>query len=224
LPIGRLIVWPPREGKSCGEGALKGGFDLAWRARALAGDPAAVKLLADAAITPLYLFCLYRVGRNRHLCEEVVQETLLQAIRDLRQYDPSRCENNVFGWLTGLARNHIHRELLRESGSVSLEGLWARMDRELLDVYAGLDSQPFSDEVLEREETAEMVNMTMSQLPPHYREALEAKYVNGRSVRDIAASSSISEKAAESLLTRAREAFRGTFIALARNLNVEPVI
>jgi RNA polymerase sigma-70 factor (ECF subfamily) len=113
---------------------------------------------------------------------------------------------------------------LRERGSVSLEGLWARMDRELLNVYAGLDSQPFSDEVLEREETAEMVNMTMSQLPPHYREALEAKYVNGLSVRDIAASSSISEKAAESLLTRAREAFRGTFIALARNLNVEPVI
>jgi RNA polymerase sigma-70 factor (ECF subfamily) len=207
-----------------GEPALKPIFDSAWRTRAIGGEPAAIQLLADVALTPLYLFCLYRVGRNHHLCEEVVQETLVQAIRDIRQYDPPRSVNNIFGWLTGLARNHIHRVLARENASVSLEALWARMDRELLDVYARLDSEPFSDEVLQREETRQMVNTTMSQLPLHYREALEAKYVAGRSVREIAAASSISEKAVESLLTRAREAFRATFVALARNLNVEPVI
>jgi DNA-directed RNA polymerase specialized sigma24 family protein len=59
-------------------------------------------------------------------------------------------------------------------------------------------------------------------LPQHYREALEAKYVSRRSVREIAAASSASEKSIESLLTRARQAFRETFLALARNLNTEP--
>ncbi len=80
-----------------------------------------------------------------------------------------------------------------------------------------------SDDVLRREETREMVGATMSQLPRHYREALEAKYVAGKSVRDIAAALAISEKAVESQLTRARKAFRATFVALARNLNVEPI-
>ena len=200
---------------------MKASYDAAWRERALAGHPGAVAALADEALGPLYQFCLYRVGRDRHLCEEVVQETLVQAMRDLRKYQPARAGNNIYGWLQGIARNQIQRVLGREKGAVSLEALWARMDKELLEVYARLDSEPFGDELLEREETREMVNVTMSQLPPHYREALEAKYVRGRSVKEIAAEVRMSEKAAESLLTRAREAFRVTFLALARNLNVD---
>jgi DNA-directed RNA polymerase specialized sigma24 family protein len=66
-----------------------------------------------------------------------------------------------------------------------------------------------------------MVNTAMSQLPPHYGQALEAKYLQGKSVRELAALWRLSEKAAESLLTRAREAFRATFLALTKNLNLE---
>jgi RNA polymerase sigma-70 factor (ECF subfamily) len=177
--------------------------------------------LADAALQPLYAFCIYRVGLRRDLCEEVVQETLVRALRELENYDPVRGGDNIHPWLTGLARNEIHRVLAREKGTVSLEALWAKMDRELLAVYARLDSEPFGDEVLRREETRDLVNTTMSQLPSHYREALEAKYVTGKSVRDLAALWSLSEKAAESLLTRARHAFRVTFLTLSRNLDVE---
>jgi RNA polymerase sigma-70 factor (ECF subfamily) len=196
-------------------------FDADWRARALRGDTAAVQMMADDLLGPLYRFCLYRVGRNRHLCEEVVQETLVRALRDLDHYDPPRANNNIFPWITGLARNEIHRVLNRERAGVSLESLWAKMDRELLSLYARLDSEPFADEVLLREETRELVNATMSQLPPHYREALEAKYVTGKSVRDLAALWRTTEKAVESQLTRARKAFRATFLALTRNLEPE---
>jgi RNA polymerase sigma-70 factor (ECF subfamily) len=196
-------------------------FDSGWRARALAGDTTAVQSLADCTLQPLYSFCLYRVGRDRHLCEEVVQETLLRALRELDHYEPARADNNIFPWLTGLARNEIHRVLAREKNAVSLETLWAKMDKELFALYSRLDSEPFGDDLLVREETRELVNVTMSQLPPHYREALEAKYVNGKSVRDLAASWSLSEKAVESQLTRARKAFRVTFLALSRNLEAE---
>lgn len=196
-------------------------FDADWRQAALRGEPGAVQLLAEEAVRPLYGFCLYRVGRNQHLCEEVVQETLLRALRDLQNYDPSRANDNIFPWLTGLARNEIHRVLTREKAAVSLQALWANMDKELLSVFARLDSEPIADELLQREETRELVNATMSQLPPHYREALEAKYVGGKSVRDLAASWRVSEKAAESQLTRARKAFRATFLALTRNLEAE---
>jgi RNA polymerase sigma-70 factor (ECF subfamily) len=196
-------------------------FDHAWRRRALAGDAAAVKALADAVLQPLYAFCLYRVGRNRHLCEEVVQETLVRALRDLDKYEPDRAGNQVFPWLTGLARNEIHRALQRERAAVSLEALWERVDRELLDVFARLDSEPLAEDVLVRQETCELVTMTMAQLPPHYREALEAKYVDGKSVRDLAEIWRTSEKAVESQLTRARKAFKATFLALSRNLRTE---
>jgi RNA polymerase sigma-70 factor (ECF subfamily) len=196
-------------------------FDATWRKRALAGDADAVKKLPEAVLQPLYCFCFYRVGRNHHLCEEVVQETLLRALRDLDHYDPARAGNNIFPWLTGLARNEIHRTLAREKAGISLEALWMKMDKELLNLYARLDSEPLADEVLLREETRELVNATMSQLPPHYREALEAKYVSGKSVRDLASLWHMTEKAAESLLTRARKAFRATFLTLSRNLGFE---
>jgi RNA polymerase sigma-70 factor (ECF subfamily) len=196
-------------------------FDADWHTRALRGDADAVQLIADALLEPLYRFCLYRVGRNRHLCEEVVQETLVRALRDLDHYDPPRANNNIFPWVTGLARNEIHRVLNRERAGVSLEALWAKMDSELLSLYARLDSEPFADEVLLREETRELVNATMSQLPSHYREALEAKYITGKSVRDLAALWRTTEKAVESQLTRARKAFRATFLALTRNLGAE---
>ncbi len=196
-------------------------FDAKWRAEALAGDESAVVALAEAALTPLYRFCLYRLGQDVDLCEDAVQETLVKAIAQLDGYDPDRCGNNIFPWLTGLARNEIRRALSQHKSAAQLESLWLRMDRDLLDALGRVEQEPFADEVLEREETREMVNTAMSQLPPHYGQALEAKYLQGKSVRELASLWRMSEKAAESLLTRAREAFRATFLTLAKNLNCE---
>ncbi len=194
-------------------------FDASWHEAALAGDAGALAALASAALQPLYRFCYYRLARRRELCEEVVQETLVRAIRDLDRYEPDRAAGNILPWLTGLARNEIHRVLSRERAE-SLEACWLRIDAELSAVYARLESQELPDEVLQRQETREMVNVTMSQLPAHYREALEAKYVRGLSVRDIAAALATTEKTVESQLTRAREAFRKTFLALAGSWDV----
>jgi RNA polymerase sigma-70 factor (ECF subfamily) len=196
-------------------------FDAAWRQRALRGEEGSVRQLAEASLQPLFAFCLYRVGKNVHLCEEVVQETLVRALRELRHYDPARCGGNVFPWLTGLARNEISRVLARDRHYVSLDALWSRIDRELLPLYDRLDAEPFDDELLRREQTCELVNATMSQLPPRYREALEAKYVRGTSVRDLAALWHSTEKAVESQLSRARKAFRATFRTLSRHLGTE---
>ncbi len=203
--------------------ALQAIFDNPWHRCALAGNPPAIDTLAQAALGPLYRFCFYRVGRNRHLCEEVVQETMLRAIRELDRYEPERAQGNIFPWLAGLARNEIRRVLARENAAVSLETLWNRMDEQLRELFGRLESEPFGAELLARDETREIVGATMSQLPPHYRDALEAKYVNGQSVHQMAADRGLSEKTVESQLTRARKAFRAMFLALARNLNVEPL-
>ena len=109
----------------------------------------------------------------------------------------------------------------REKRSVSLDDLWQRMDRELMGEFERLEAKPLGADVLVREETREMVNVAMSQLPPSYRDALEAKYVHGASVRDIAEKQRTTEKAVESLLTRARQAFRNTFLTLCKGLGTE---
>lgn len=196
-------------------------FDSDWRRRALAGEADAVRLLVDDMLPPLYHFCLYRVGKDRHRCEEVVQETLTRALRDLSRYEPARAGGNIFPWLTGLARNEISRVLGQDRRVVSLEELWQRVDGELLAFYERLEAEPLADDVLVREETREMVNATMSQLPVQYSRALQAKYVDGASVRDLASLWRTTEKAIESLLSRARKAFRATFTALCGTLGAE---
>ncbi len=168
---------------------------------------------------PLWAFCLYRVGRDRHACEEVVQETLLRAIERLADYDPARCGDEIHGWLTGIARNEIRRVRATAGRTTSLDDLWARVDGDLAAMWGALETAPIESAALEREETRILVHAAMAQLPPQYRTALEAKYVSGRSVREIAAETGQSEKAAESLLTRARDAFRTAFLAIARNLD-----
>lgn len=202
---------------------MEPGFDAAWRERALRGDEAAVARLTGALLVPLYRFCFYRVGRRQDLCEEVVQETLVRALRDLDRYDPSRAQDDIAPWLRGLARNEVRRVLARERPTARLESAWDRLDEELLSVFARIESEPLAVDCLERQETRDLVNATMSQLPDCHREALEAKYVRGLSVRAIAQAWRLSEKAVESRLTRAREAFRGAFKALTRNLDTEVI-
>ena len=60
-------------------------FDSNWRQRAIDGHADAVVALARASLEPLYRFCFHRIGRNQHLCEEIVQETLLRAIREVTE-------------------------------------------------------------------------------------------------------------------------------------------
>ena len=172
-------------------------FDAAWRTEALAGSAEAIAALAGAAATPLYRFCFYRVGKDRHLCEDVVQEAMLAVIAQLDRYDPHRCEGDIFPWLTGLARNAIRRVLARRPAGGALEALWLKMDRELLSLYGAIEAEPMDDDLLGRDETRDMVNATMSQLPPRYGRALEAKYLHNQTVSEMAAGCGKTVKAVE---------------------------
>jgi RNA polymerase sigma-70 factor (ECF subfamily) len=196
-------------------------FDGQWKLRALGGDAQALDLLVDFALEPLFRFCFGRVGGNRHLCEDVVQETLVRAIGDLANYEPRRGNDNILPWLIGLARNEIRRALSRQTATNHQGPLWTRLDEDLRNSLSAIDCTLLDEDVLQRSETREMVNVTMSNLPHHYREVLESKYVERHSVREMAAQRQTSEKAVESLLSRARQAFRDTFLALSRSLPSE---
>ena len=58
------------------------------------------------------------------------------------------------------------------------------------------------------------MRVTLDHIPSLYGDVLEWKYIHGLSVKEIARRIGRGPKAAESLLTRAREAFRDGFCTL----------
>lgn len=64
------------------------------------------------------------------------------------------------------------------------------------------------------DEVARFVRVTLEFLPTRYACALEMKYIQGCSVDEIGERLNISSKAAESVLSRARDAFREGFRSL----------
>ncbi len=185
--------------------------------RAARGDPGAVERLFEDHVDALYAFVFYRAGRDESLAEDVVQETFVTALDRMDRFDPSR--GSLRSWLRTLSRNVVRSHLKARNRLATLER-WDRVDAALAEALEELDSEPLSDEVIERAQTRDLVNMTIANLPERYRDALERKYVEGESVGELATALGVSEDAAKSLLARARRAFRETFLTLTRELEV----
>ena len=71
---------------------------------------------------------------------------------------------------------------------------------------APVGEQP--DERFDRDETRRLIQVVLDRLPERYGDVLEWKYVEGRSVEEIGARLGVGHTAAQSLLARARIAFR----------------
>jgi RNA polymerase sigma-70 factor (ECF subfamily) len=178
-------------------------------------DPDAVERWFLEYADPLYTFVFYRVGRDQELATEVVQETFLTALRNISNYEPGR--GAMLPWLTYTARNRIRKVLRRRGRFREVGDRWEEIDRKLLEAYGELERAPLPDEVLERKETSELVQMALSNLPDNYRRALKQHYCEQRPLDEIASGSGMSESAVKSLLHRARLAFRTAFQTIAES-------
>jgi RNA polymerase sigma-70 factor, ECF subfamily len=184
--------------------------------RAGQGDERALARLYQAQVDGLYAFVFYRVGRDPALAEDVVQETFTQALAKAGDYDPER--GSMQSWLCTMSRNVIRDHLRQHRRSTELAAAWDRIDESLAQIFSALDQVPLTDEVIARDETRDLVNMAIANLPEKYREVLHAKYVDGSSLSEMAKKMELSEDAIKSQLARARRAFRETFDALCRAL------
>ena len=186
--------------------------DLRLREAILAGDRAAAESFFRAHLNALYEFVHYRVGGNRALAEDVVQDTLVSALERLAAFDGRA---SLHTWMCGIAKNKI-RAQRKKRRPVLVEDLLLEADPEIDAILAAVDREPLPEWVLERTETSELVGATLSSLPPDYRELLIGKYLDDLSVGEMAARRGKSEKAAESTLQRARLAFSRIFTLLAK--------
>jgi RNA polymerase sigma-70 factor, ECF subfamily len=175
-----------------------------WRERAirdavLAGDAAAWRAWYDAHYARLAAYVLWRCARLRDLADDVLQETWLTAVRRLRAFDPAK--GTFFNWLCGIASNAARNAVrTRRRHGARLQPLAAGTDRA-------------ADETEDPTENAERVAAALGELPDHYEAVLRSKYLGQTSVAEIAAARGESLKAVESLLARARQAFREAFEA-----------
>jgi RNA polymerase sigma-70 factor, ECF subfamily len=174
--------------------------DRVWRERGLrdavlAGDERAWRTLYDESFAGLYAYVLWRCGGLRDRADEAVQETWLTAVRRVSRFDPDA--GSFAGWLRGIAANVLRNQFRRERVRGSTEPL-----RDLAD-----DSGSLRDPARQ----AERIAAALSALPDRYEAVLRAKYLEGRSVADIALEVGETSKAIESLLSRARQAFRDAY-------------
>ncbi len=183
--------------------------------RVAGGDAAALRELYEATVDGVYVFVLYRVGKDRALAEDVVQETFLSALDRVAEFDAQR--GSLRTWLCQLSRNVARKHLRHAKRSEELE-MWDRVDRALIAALEGMDQEALVDEVLARRETHDLVHAAMCQLSDAHRRALERKYIEGLSIERLAAELGLTEEAAKSLLARARRAFRETFVTIGKTL------
>jgi RNA polymerase sigma-70 factor (ECF subfamily) len=182
--------------------------DLDLARRVLAGDESACEEFFADYFPRLYRFARVRLAGDENAAEEVVQTTLIRAVRKLHTY---RGEAALFTWLCTLCRREVASWLEREGRRPDVSLVEDHPDtRAALDAFAAATIGNPETEV-GRRELARLVQVTLDHLPSRYGQVLEWKYIQGRSVDEIATRLGLGYKATESLLTRARQAFRDGF-------------
>lgn len=190
--------------------------DRALVTRLLDSDEAAFAEFFDLMFPRVYRFALARVTHDEDAAEDIAQATLCRAVRRLQTW---RGEASLFTWICTICRHEIDAWRRAHPGAAAVPLL-----EDLPEIRAALESMyghelRGTDAGVHRQELAALVQRVLDHLPVHYGNVLEWKYLEDVPVAEIAARLQVSTKAAESLLTRARAAFRDGVDSLAPELH-----
>jgi RNA polymerase sigma-70 factor (ECF subfamily) len=185
--------------------------------RMRAGDERAFDEFAERYLPGLYRFALRRLDGDRELTRDLVQSTVCHVIQKLDGY---RGEAPLFTWLCACCRNEIGMHFRRRGRRPH------EVELDEVELRGGLPASAAAgpQERLLRFEESELVHVALDRLPPSYARAVEWRYLEGAAVDEIARRLDSTYKAAESLLSRARTAFREVYEQLAASpaLGAEP--
>jgi RNA polymerase sigma-70 factor (ECF subfamily) len=163
-------------------------------AAAAAGEHEALRWLLDDVAPVVYGFLYARVGGDGAAAEDLLQETLLEAVRGAAAF---RGESAVSTWLCAIARRRLARYYETERRAEVARGSLRLVDTH---VAAGLGA-----DLVERQDE---VVRALGRLPALQRQVLVLKYLEDLSVEDIAGQVSRSRVQVQSLLQRGREGLR----------------
>lgn len=169
------------------------------------GDQRAFDEFFDAYGSRLAAFAARRCSLDAAGLEDVVQVTMINAMRGLSAF---RGGSALFTWLCQICRNHladVRRKQGRQPKVQSLEQL--EESRPAGTVVELTDFRDPLDEVAD-DSTRSAVRRAVNELPATYARILELRFGDDLTVPEIAKVLQLSESAAESRLSRARQAFR----------------
>jgi RNA polymerase sigma-70 factor, ECF subfamily len=172
----------------------------------LAGDEPAFRRFFETYFPRVYRFALPRLAGDIEATKEVVQASLTKAIRSLASY---RSDAALITWLCQICRSQIV-DYLRANKRFSNRIVLIDDSPELRAALEAVEA-PAEDEPAQRLSTAQtraLVQSVLDRLPARYGDVLEWKYIEGRSVEEIAELLGVGHAAAQSMLARARIAFR----------------
>ncbi len=138
----------------------------------------------------------YRILGDRHLAEDVVQETFLKVIKALPAY---RGEGPIAAW--------IYRIGYREAIAISRKRRDEVTDPDAA-VFANVPAAGSVEETVESLDLAARLDEAMASLSEPVRAAFTLRDIHGLSTREVATILDVSESAVKMRLARAREALR----------------
>jgi RNA polymerase sigma-70 factor (ECF subfamily) len=169
--------------------------DLALVTAVLRKDRKATAELVETYADTVYAYVRRRMAPRYDLVDDLVQDTFLAAWEHLRNF---RGSSSLRGWMLGIARHKVedhYRSQLRV----------AQLDVEPIEELAApIDIEAIADV----ERTEQRARKVLEDLPAHYSVALQRRYWERRSTREMAQATGRTEKAVERLLARARKQFR----------------
>lgn len=199
--------------------------DISLVQEMLLGDEKAFRAFFDMYFPRVYRFALPRLAGDIEATREVVQASLVKAVRSLEGY---RAEAALFSWLCQICRSQIAdyvRMQKRYANTILLADDQPELRRALESIEAPAEQEP--SQRLSRAEARALVQSVLDRLPARYGDVLEWKYVEGRSVEEIGELLGVGSIAAQSILARARASFREAletvFGATARDILIEMI-
>jgi RNA polymerase sigma-70 factor, ECF subfamily len=147
----------------------------------------------DRALAEVYGYLQHRC-RAQSVAEDLTSETFLGALDSIRR---GYAGEVTVGWLIGIARH-------------KLADHWRREAREQRHLAAVAVEPTASDREVQVE--PELGMEVLTQLSANHRAALVLRHVDGLSVPEVATLLGRSVHATETLLVRARAAFRSTYL------------
>jgi len=182
------------------------------------GDEAAFDRFFRDYAPRLYRFVLPRARGDNSLAEDVCQDVLGRAMQRISGW---RGEATLFTWLCQMARNRLADYWRQDTRRGRFEVL-AEDDPQVAATLESLEANALErpENQSLRAELLRLVQVALDRLPANYGNALEWKYIDGCSVAEIGERLHLSPVATQSLLARARGAFRDIFAALAAGTGV----
>lgn len=162
----------------------------------IVADPEAFRDWYDRVMPRVYRYLAVRCAGDTSLAEELTQQTFVQAIRHRDRFD-GRADSVT--WLCAIGRNRLVDHFRRHGRDSTRHLALVDMHR----AHRDLDWQ--------QSERRDQVQRALVSLPADQRLALVFRYLDDLPVRDVAAALGRTEKATESLLSRARDAFRRAY-------------